>query len=147
MKKLLIIIGLFIAVSINAQIGFPYFDTIPDDTPTTQELIASLTGEQRLAIIDGYALKKSPVYLKHNFGIATAVTGYFYSYINQITNTADELMTNYDLTAGQLSNQVYTVYQSEFTQAQTDAVLSKRIDYSKHDGTGDWAYYKSSFGW
>jgi len=147
MKKILLILGLFLSIGVFGQIGFTYFDTIPSATPTTQELIASLSGAQKAAIINGFAEGTRPIVLKHDNGIATAVTAYFYAFLRQIGETADQLMAASDLTEVQLKSQIYTAFSADFTEPQINAAIDKRIEYSKHDGTGDWNYYKAYFGW
>ncbi len=43
----------------------------------------------------------------------------------------------------ELKDDVDTEFSGEFTSAQSGAVVDKMIEYSKHDGTGDAAYYLS----
>lgn len=46
-------------------------------------------------------------------------------------------------TANQLLTAVQDEFTEDFTPAQVEAILTKMVQYSKHDGTGTWTYYKT----
>lgn len=151
MKKLLIVIGLFIAMSLNAQIGFQYFDTVANVQPTTQELLAQLSATQRTGILTGFSQRYSPMKIKKIYDdqgtkhIPKIIVIYFYEFFNDIQNSADSLMSSGTYTQLQLRDAVYDIYQDDFTQSQITAILNQRVQYSKSDGSGDWSYYSSQF--
>ena len=47
-------------------------------------------------------------------------------------------------TAAQLLSQVQDDFSDDFTGAQVSAILTKMVNYSKHDGSGDWDFYKDN---
>ena len=44
-------------------------------------------------------------------------------------------------TAGALLTAVQDAFSENFTSQQVEAVLTKMVEYSKHDGTGTWIFY------
>jgi len=46
-------------------------------------------------------------------------------------------------TANELLTTIQDEFSEDFSSAQVQAILSKMVNYSKHDGTGDWTFYKT----
>ena len=139
------------------MIGFSYYDSPPSTALTTQEILASLTAQQKLAILDGFANKIPVIQLKHQELINGYAIRHLYQRIDEIEERARALMRGEVIvtpgdppvyntppaTSGELLVQVQDDFADIFTSAQVTAVLTKMVEYSKHDGTGDWAYYSS----
>lgn len=47
-------------------------------------------------------------------------------------------------TANALLTQVQNEFADDFTSQQVLAILTKMVEYSKHDGTGNWAFYSAN---
>ena len=92
------------------------------------------------------------------YNIRTDVVKFFYNKISEIQDYAtklmkgqieagivDEEMTYVDVptTKEDFTAIVATAFESDFSITQTTAVINKMIEYSKSDGTGDWAWYSS----
>ena len=140
MKKILIVLGLFITLAANAQ--FTSWDEPSDPLPTTQELLATLSSGQRSAILLGFAEGKAISEVKYLANVQTAVVSYFYAYLRQINTCTDELMIENNYNASQLIAAVYAEFSADFTQAQIQAVLTKKVEWSDGVGNADWDYYK-----
>jgi hypothetical protein len=125
--------------------GFTFFDDPNDSQPTTQELIQAMSNEQKTGLVDAFAAGTSPTKAKHTLGLHSSVVAYFYAFFRQISNRADELMGDNDFDAAELLAAVYGEFDEEFTESQVQYILNKRVAYSKRDGSGDWAFYKSCF--
>ena len=137
--KLLVIVLLLVSAIANAQ--FTSFDTSTVSQPTTQELLASLTVAQRSGVLNAYALGKKELWVKYKFYIPPRVTKYFYDIFGRINYSCDSLMRSGTYSQVQLRNAILNIYEDDFDQTQITNILQKKIDYSKHDGTGDWNYY------
>ena len=46
-------------------------------------------------------------------------------------------------TANQLLTAIQDLFNEDFTSGQVSAILTKMVQYSKHNGTGDWAFYST----
>lgn len=152
-----------------ATIGFTHYDIIPAPTqPTIQELIDSLTGAQKTAILNGFVKKTLPKQLAYDTpGLSKAVIIRLYRAIDDIEETSRTLMrgerlitpAEYDpdtgeeitpavyntppSTAAQLLAAVAAEFADVFTSAQVSAILTKMVNYSKYDGSGTWTFYKA----
>ena len=150
-----------------AELGFTYYDTIPTPSqPTLQEIIDGMSGPQKAAVLDGFIKKILPKRLVILVpGLNKEAVRRLYQAIDSIEETArsymrgEVLITPAELdpetgevitpavyntppsTAGELLTAVQDEFSDVFTGAQVNAILSKMIDYSKYDGTGDWEFY------
>ena len=140
MKKIFIVLGLFIALGANAQ-----FTAWPEvqELPTTQEIIAGLTNGQKTGVVDAFAEGKSVSTAKYELNMPTAIVSYFYAYFRQINTTADQLMVTYNLNSAPLIDSVYSRYSDDFTESQIQYILSVKVSYSDGKGNANWAYYKA----
>lgn len=128
------------------MIGFSHYDVPPSTAPTTQEILATLTGAQKTAILNGFALKTPVTQLKHETpGIGTGAIRHLYQKIDEIEESARFLMrgANPPATATALCNAIQDSFVDDFTSTQVNAILNKMVLYSKHDGTGTFTYYKA----
>jgi hypothetical protein len=136
--------------------GFTYYDEIPSTSPTTQEILVALTSTQKLAVLNGFATETPITELKHSAGIHPYAIGHLYQKIDEIEERSRALMRGEVLisqdpdvyntpptTSAELLAEIQDDFSDDFTSAQVTAILTKMVNYSKHDGTGDWAYYAS----
>lgn len=152
-----------------ANLGFTYYNTKPTPSiPTLQELISGLSGAQKLTILNGFVNKVLPKTLAYNeAGLNRGVVIRLYRAIDEIEEYARTLMrgeleitpaeidpeTNEIITpavmntpptnATTLLSDVQDEFSEVFTNAQVSAILTKMVEYSKYDGSGDWAFYSS----
>ena len=151
------------------RIGFTYFDTIAThQEPTTAEIVASLTSQEKVAILNGFANKILPQRLKYQTTVPKNIIIHLYRKIDEIEERSRVLMRGEVLitpaiidsetgeittpavyntpptTAAQLLSQVQDDFSDDFTSGQVTAILTKMVEYSKHDGSGDWTYYKTN---
>ena len=150
-----------------ASLGFTYFDTIPSPTqPTIQEIIDGMSGAQKVAVLNGFVEKILPKKLAYDVpGLSKQAIITLYRAIDSIEETARSLMRGEVLitpavidpgtgeiitpavyntppaNAAELLVEVRDAFVDVFTSAQVEAVLTKMVEYSKHDGTGNWAFY------
>ncbi len=127
------------------MIGFSYYNEVPSTAPTTQEILAALTSSQKTAILNGFALKTPVTQLKHSAGIHSFAIRHLYRKIDEIEEAARELMTGDTppATAVALRDAIKDAFVDDFNQTQITAILSKMILYSRHNGSGDWNFYKA----
>jgi len=151
------------------RIGFTYYDSIPvPQQPTTAEIVASLTNVQKVAILDGFVKKILPQRLKYQIDVPKIIIVHLYKKIDAIEERARELMRGEIVitsmiidpktgevtkpavmntpptTVAQLLSQVQDDFSDDFTGGQVQAILTKMVAYSKHDGSGDWTFYKEN---
>jgi len=149
------------------NIGFDAYDTAAYIAPTTQEILDALTSDQKVAVLDGFANKVPVIELKHSSGVHSFAIWHLYRKIDEIEERARVLMRGtmvitpavldengevttpaiYNTppsTALALKNAIASDFVDDFTDAQVTAILTKMINYSKHDGSGDWVYYKNN---
>lgn len=138
------------------MVGFTTFDEVVPK-PTTQELLASLTAQQKLGILNSFAKKISATQVKHTYHIRKDVIIYFYHMIESIKITSREVMRGLHqglneedipsnpvpVNATELAVQVDIIENNGFSLSQIQAIINKMIAYSKSDGTGDWTWYSS----
>lgn len=159
-----------------AQLGFQYYDEVPvTPEPTIQELLASLTGEEKGDILNGFTFKILPERLTEwvrerygrTFTPKKRVVRRIYQAIDNIEEQArlymrgEILITPAEIdtetgevitpavyntpptTANQLLTTIQDIFSDIFTSNEVQAVLNRMVEYSKHDGTGTWTYYKT----
>ena len=148
--------------------GFTYYNSKPAPVEsTTAEIVASLTNDQKVAVLNGFAKKVLPKRLKYQTDVPEGVIVHLYRKIDDIEETARILMRGelvitpaeynefgeetspavYNTppsTSTQLKNQVKDAFADDFTEAQVIAILTKMVEYSKYDGSGDWTFYKDN---
>ena len=153
-----------------ASIGFTYYNIIPvTPQPTLQELIDALSGGQKTAVLNGFIKKTLPKQLAYDVpGIKRAVVVRLYQAIDSIEELSRSLMRGEVLitpavvdpqtgevttpvvyntppvNSGELLSAVQDAYTDIFTSAQVTTILTKMVEYSKKDGTGDWTFYKNN---
>jgi len=153
-----------------ATLGFTYYDTPPTPSvPTIQELIDALSGAQKTAILDGFTQKILPKKLSYDIpGLSRRVIQRLYEAIDSIEEMARSLMRGEVLitpavidpetgeittaavyntpptSASELLSDVEDAFIDVFTSTQVEAVLTRMVEYSKHDGSGDWTYYSAN---
>lgn len=148
--------------------AFSYYNSIPvASLPTTQEIIASLSGPQKQSVLNGFARGIKAITLARHIDIAENAVSHLYARLDEIEETARKYMRqeivitpavldpetgevitpavyNDPITnAADLLVAVRDVFADVFTSAQVQAVLTKMVEYSKHDGTGNWAFYST----
>lgn len=150
------------------SIGFTYFNIVTQVVkPTTVELLASLTGAQKTAILNGFVKKIIPKTLSYSTGINRSVIRHLYQAIDAIEERAKILMrgeviitpAEYDKdgneikpaeynespsTSTALGNQIKDDFSGEFTGGQVTAILAKMVKFSKFAGDGNWEFYKNN---
>ena len=153
-----------------ASLGFTYYDEIPVvPQPTVQELIESLSGPQKTAVLNGFIKKILPKQLAYETpGLSRSVIRTLYEAIDSIEELARILMrgelvvtpavidpgTGEEITpavyntppanATALVSDLQSQFTDVFTTPQLTAVVNRMVQYSKHDGSGDWAFYSSN---
>lgn len=147
------------------NLGFTYYDTKPVvQKLTTVELLASLSGNQKLAVLDGFAKRILPKTVGYNENINRYVVLYLYRTIDAVEERAKVLMRGeviidpgdpnaeppifptYNIppeTAGELATVVQDDFSEDFTPVQVNAILAKMVQCSKYDCSGDWDFYKT----
>ena len=128
------------------MIGFSHYDVPPSTALTTQEILAALTGAQKTAVLNGFALKTPVTQLKHETsGIGTGAIRHLYRKIDEVEESARMLMRGASppTTATALRNAIQDSFVDDFTSTQISAILNKMIQYAKHDGSGTFSYYKA----
>lgn len=151
-----------------ATLGFTYYDTKPVPTvPSIQEIIDGMTGPQKVAVLDGFAKKILPKNLSYDVsGLKRSAIIRLYKAIDSIEElsrkymrgeilvTPEELDENGNVvtpavyntpptTQTELRDVVANSFSDDFTLVQVNAILTKMVEYSKWDGTGDWAFYST----
>lgn len=136
--------------------------------PTLPEIIASLSGTQKLAILNGFADDVPAGTLKHILPIPTSAIEALYAEIREIRDECTELMREEQIIQeailddegnvvtpavyndapadlAELKAIVSTTFDELFTEAQIGAVIDKMIEYSEIDSDGNyigtWAVY------
>ncbi len=149
------------------MIGFSSYDSPVSTALTTQEILASLSGAQKLAILNGFAEGVPVRRLMFQRLIDKSVIAHLYRKIDEIEELSRKLMRGeivvseavygevgelltpevYNTPPGTstaLKNAVGYAFVDDFTEAQVIAVLAKMIAYSKSTKDSTWAYYKAS---
>ena len=147
--------------------AFTYYDTVPVETPPTlQEIIASLTGDQKTGILNAFIRGVRPQVASARLLITYSAVERLYRAIDEIEELSRKLMRGevlitpgeYDDEGNEITPPVYNTppvsaaallsavqdeFSDVFTAPQVQAVMTKMVEYSKHDGTGDWAFYST----
>ena len=130
--------------------GFKYYDKLPSINPTymtPEQAIASATLTQVQAYIDWYVQGVDPGDIKSKYFINRQITNFVYSKFKQLENLATSLMCgeiegikivpkSIDELKLVIAN-ILPKFKSEWIGLVVDAI----VKCSKHDGTGDWAFY------
>jgi len=155
-----------------ATLGFTYYNEISQPAePTLQDIINSLTGIQKSAVLDGFTNKILPGRLKYTIAIPERAIQRLYNAIDSIEETARAIMREevvlvegtYDEDGNEITPPEYNVapdtpaelladvalnFADIFTEAQVSAVLQRMVEYSRVDSSGDpigdWAYYSTN---
>jgi len=132
------------------------------EQPTLQEILASLSGTQKLSILNGYADRVPEGRLKHILPIPVAAIKSLYDAIDDVRDLSAQYMREEvllvdeeidpetgevttpavfndppaDLT--ELKALVSTELDEVFTEAQVGAVINKMIEYSEIDADGNY---------
>jgi hypothetical protein len=148
--------------------GFPYYNEIPVETPPTLgELVDALTGQEKGAILDGFTVGTAEVTVARRILVPESTVLALYEAIKQMTKRSTELMrgevelvpavvdpeTGEIITppvyntppasAAELLAEMQDTYSEWFSEGEVTAILIRMVEYSKHDGTGDWAFYST----
>lgn len=124
-------------------IGFVNYDE-PVAVPTVAELLAALTGPQRIGILNGFAARTSVQQLKAQLGLRSSIIIFFYAKLKEIEMKATEIMrSGFPAASAVALGTAVESYFTDFTSAQVGAVIDKIVSMSKSDGTGDWTWYSS----
>jgi len=149
-----------------AEIGFTNYDVPEVETPlTTAEMIASLSAGERSSILNGFINKVLPRRLRKEIYIREDVIAHLYRRIDAIEEFCRSLLrgeivdtpAEYDPETGEeitpatyvspptslaaLKLEVDNNFDTEFSAAQSGAIVDAMIAYSKSDGTGTTVYY------
>lgn len=148
--------------------GFTTYNSRPvPPTPTTQEMVAALSGGQKVAILDGFANKVISKTVFYKTGIKLSVINHLYKKLDEIEEASRHLMRGevvitpevvdpqtgevttpavYNTpptSAAELLLEVQDAFSEDFTSGQVTAILTKMVEYSHWDHSGDWAFYSS----
>lgn len=148
--------------------GFPYYDIQPAPEPkTVAELIAELSGPQRGQILKGYTMSVDPEVLARRMKIEEVTVDRLHSEIDQMVAISTDLMREEHVVTPQqidpqtgevtqpavyndpitgpadLLARVSAMFSDNFTGAQVEAILTKMVEFSKRNGSGDWNFYST----
>lgn len=149
------------------KVGFSYYDKVlQSEIATIQEKLNSLNTTEKVKILDGFARRVRPKTLSYREHLDHDVIKTLYKVFSAIEEDARKLMrgemmissSEIDAETGEvktpavynkvpktstdLKNAITQKYAQYFTGPQITAILLKMVKYSKHNGTGDWTYYK-----
>lgn len=148
--------------------GFPYYNEIPVETPPTLgELVDALTGQEKGAILNGFTVGTAEITVAKRVLIPYSTVLALYEAIRQMTNRSTALMRGevelvpaiidpetgeiitppvYNTppaTAGELLAEMQDTYSEWFSEGEVTAILTRMVEYSINDGTGNWAWYST----
>ena len=147
------------------DIGFTYYNEVVSTAPTTQEILDSITDQQKIGVLNGFALKTPVIELKHLTGVDSVSIKHLYRKIDEIEETCRTLVRGellitpavIDIETGEettpavyntppatinaLKDDIAALFVVDFDATQVGAIIDKMIAYSKDDGSGDAAYY------
>jgi hypothetical protein len=149
--------------------GFTSYNSKPvPPVPTTQEIVASLTSAQKVAVLNGFAQNVKPKTIKYESELKLQVVTHLYKKMDEIEELSRSLMRGevvltaavvddetgevttpvvYNTpptTASALASQVASTFSVDFTSGQVGAILTKMYQYSSWDGKGTWTFYKNN---
>jgi len=149
-----------------AKIGFTYYDApTPVTPPTTQEMLASLSGGQSGLLLNSFAKGVRPNILTHGSDINRNVIEYFYKLLKNVEVQAKKIMrqeilvssavidpdtgeetspavyNNKPNTAVQLRNALLPSF--DLTSGQMNAVVNKIVSSSRRNDNGTWVFFNA----
>jgi hypothetical protein len=148
------------------MVGFPYYNEIPVVAPPTLgDLIDSLTGQQKGAILNGYTIGTKEVTLARRILVPESTVFALYEAIKGMVNKSNALMQGEveitpavkdpetgeitkpavmnapPVSAAALLAEVQDDYSEWFSKTEVTAILTRMVEYSKYSGNGTWEYY------
>ncbi len=147
--------------------GFTHYNKKPITvTSTTADAVASLSAEQKVAVLNGFIRKVNPNTISFNECIPKNVVTQLYRSIDAIEELSRSLMRGEIVitpavideageitkpavynkqpeTSTALKNAVASDFANDFTGTQVTAILAKMVKHSKYSGDGTWDYYKA----
>ena len=147
------------------RLGFDYFDVPSCTAPTTKEILAGMTAEQKVDVLTAFKTRVSVPVAARQVLVSKAAIKHLYGKIKEIELMARAYMRGeividpgnptaeppvpptYNTppsTSAALINLIKNLFVEDFTSGQVTAILTAMVKYSKRDGTGDWNYYKNS---
>ena len=148
--------------------GFTTYNSKPvPPTPTTQEMVAALSGGEKVAILNGFANKVIPKTVFYKTGIKLSVINHLYKKMDEIEETSRHLMRGevvitpevvdpetlevttpavYNTpptSAAELLLEVQNAFSEDFTRGQVTAIITKMVEYSHWNHSGNWTFYKA----
>ena len=133
--------------------------------PTTAEIVATLSSEQKVGVLNSFCRKTKAVTAASRLLLDAHVVSHLYGKFKAIEIHSKLLMRGEELIvpaevneAGEVTKEaVYNVpvktitllkelvvakFSEDFTEGQTVAIVNKMVAYSKSNGQGTFAYYK-----
>lgn len=148
------------------NIGFTNYTETKPVKPNTRDILDELTSNQKVAILNGFAMKKNPSRLRREIFLSNDIILYLYGKIDEIEERARVLMRGEVLITPEernpetgevitpavyntpptsqtaLKNTIASDFEEDFDATQVGAILSKMIKYS-NGGSGTWTFYKT----
>ena len=148
--------------------GFTHYDEVEVPAqPTIQEMIASLSGQQRAGILKGFRKNVEYALIGDRLQVKESVVKALCDQMDEVEERAraymlqqvvitpevldpitGEVVTpavyNDAITgAADLLSRITDDFSEDLTGNQVQTILSAMVEDSKHDGTGDWNFYKT----
>ena len=149
--------------------GFPYYNEIPVVAPPTLgELVDALSGQEKGAILNGFTVDTAETTVARRILVPESTVFALYEAIKQMTNRSTALMRGevelipavidpetgevttppvYNIppaSAAELLVEMQDTYSEWFSEAEVTVILTRMVEYSMHDGTGDWTFYSAN---
>ena len=136
--------------------GFDFYDTTPRiGGQTTKEILAGMTARQKAKVLTAFKLGIGKPVAARRVLVSKEVIEHLYGKIREAEAMARAYMRGevvvpgdppvYNTppsTASELIAVIKDSFVKDFTEGQVIAILTAMANYSKHDGSGTWAYYK-----
>jgi hypothetical protein len=150
--------------------GFTCFNTRPmAQNPSISELVAALDGEEKIKILRGFTVLGRKAYgvVASRLMLNEKVVDRLFGKIDDMQKLSASLMrgeivitpaevdqqTGEEITpavyntppanAGALLAAVQDEFSDDFNPVQVTAILTKMVEYSKWNGSGDWVFYSN----
>jgi len=151
--------------------GFTYYDTIPViPEPTIPEIIAGLSSAQKGKLLQGFTILGRTAYrlVANRLAIDEKAVDRLFGKMDEMEANSRSLMRGEVIVtpevvdpdtgevttpavyntppadSGELLTTIQDDFSDDFTSGQVTAVLTKMVKYSKHDGSGNWNFYKNN---